>query len=467
LKPSINNHKYSYRLPVTCDYVCSALGITEKSFNRSLSLLTEKRMPTKSALEHCEISRSNLVALHKYFSTEKIFRNYLVESLEKKNGKTVDIGKFKGFLKEEENSSFEEKILYALNRRASSKLKKVREGSSFNIKRANCVHFEKIPDGQPIRRLIFFYVFWYNPQTQKVMKAKSLVMSDIKKLHKPYYTEEELREKMRGRYYQAAKEVAFITWSRFEKAEAERKAREAVLERRRLAKEKKRQRREELDALYRQHFLRRMVRCEENKWASRVQYLHWRCKDKFLKALQRARSILKARKQILQEIKTKVAWVPPVKMFDKYANRTPFDLFGLLSTKESFGVKAGAAAVEDEVVYAKEEKVEETEQEHAPAPRRPRPKKLEGEELLISSTNNMRGKYNLRENKGAFFTERRNLGGGKAVVDDEVRRKRLLEVWEDVLVQGTETWIKDTLLYSNCSRDLADRITQEVLSRIS
>jgi hypothetical protein len=456
LKPSINNHKYSYRLPVTCSYVCEALGITELTFNRSLSLLTEKRMPTKSALEHCGISRSNLVAMHKYFSTERVFRNYLVESLGKKNGMSRDIGKFKGFTKEEDNATFEEKMLYALNRRAASKMRKVTSGVAFNIKRANCVHFEKIPDGQPIKRLIFFHVFWYNPQTQKVMKAKSALMSDVKKLYKPYYTAEELDERLRRYYSQAAKDAAYVMETRIMRAENARKEREAVLERRRLAKEKRRKKREELEAWYKKLALQRLVTCEKNKWAARVQYLHWQCKGKLIKALHRARNLLKARKQVILEIENKVERVPPIKIPDKYQRKEPYNIFDLLYMDDT------------PIVVPKEEEkeVEQVEDKPKPAkPKKPKPKKLEGEEALVSSINLMRKRYDLREDKSVFFSDRRNLGGGKAVVDDETRRRRLLEAWEDVLIQGTETWIRDTLLYSSCSREQADEITKEILSR--
>jgi hypothetical protein len=461
LKPSIDNHKYSYRLPVTCDYVCKALGITELTFNRSLSLLTEKRMPTRSALEHCGISRSNLVALHKYFSTEKVFRNYLVESLGKKNGMSRDIGKFDGFIEEEENSSFEEKLLYALNRRAASKLRKVSSGTAFNIKRANCVHFEKIPDGQPIKRLIFFHVYWYNPQTQKVMKAKSALMSSIKELYKPYYTEEEMAERLRRQYSKAAGDAAYIMSTRIEKAEAEKRAKEAVLERRRQAKEKKRKKREELEAWYKKLALERLVSCEKNKWAARVQYLHWRFKEKLIKALHKARKMVKARRQILVDIREKVERVPPVKMPNKYERKEPYNIFDILNTDDVPGIRY-APVDEDEV------KVEQEVVKSKAAPKRPekpKPKKLEGEEALLRSINLMRSRYNAREDKSVFFKERRNLGGGKAVVDDETRKKRLLETWEDVLLQGSEDWVRDTLLYSSCSREQADEITKEVSSR--
>jgi hypothetical protein len=441
---------------VTCSYVCEALGITELTFNRSLSLLTEKRMPTKSALEHCGISRSNLVAMHKYFSTERVFRNYLVESLGKKNGMSRDIGKFKGFTKEEDNATFEEKMLYALNRRAASKMRKVTSGVAFNIKRANCVHFEKIPDGQPIKRLIFFHVFWYNPQTQKVMKAKSALMSDVKKLYKPYYTAEELDERLRRYYSQAAKDAAYVMETRIMRAENARKEREAVLERRRLAKEKRRKKREELEAWYKKLALQRLVTCEKNKWAARVQYLHWQCKGKLIKALHRARNLLKARKQVILEIESKVERVPPIKIPDKYQRKEPYNIFDLLYMDDT------------PIVVPKEEEkeVEQVEDKPKPAkPKKPKPKKLEGEEALVSSINLMRKRYDLREDKSVFFSDRRNLGGGKAVVDDETRRRRLLEAWEDVLIQGTETWIRDTLLYSSCSREQADEITKEILSR--
>jgi hypothetical protein len=441
---------------VTCSYVCEALGITELTFNRSLSLLTEKRMPTKSALEHCGISRSNLVAMHKYFSTERVFRNYLVESLGKKNGMSRDIGKFKGFTKEEDNATFEEKMLYALNRRAASKMRKVTSGVAFNIKRANCVHFEKIPDGQPIKRLIFFHVFWYNPQTQKVMKAKSALMSDVKKLYKPYYTAEELDERLRRYYSQAAKDAAYVMETRIMRAENARKEREAVLERRRLAKEKRRKKREELEAWYKKLALQRLVTCEKNKWAARVQYLHWQCKGKLIKALHRARNLLKARKQVILEIENKVERVPPIKIPDKYQRKEPYNIFDLLYMDDT------------PIVVPKEEEkeVEQVEDKPKPAkPKKPKPKKLEGEEALVSSINLMRKRYDLREDKSVFFSDRRNLGGGKAVVDDETRRRRLLEAWEDVLIQGTETWIRDTLLYSSCSREQADEITKEILSR--
>jgi len=384
-----------------------------------------------------------------------------MEGICKTNAKTGSIGEMTALPREEDNMSLYELMLASVNRKTRNKEEKILAGTAFNIKRCNTIRFETIPAEMSIPKILFKGVFWYNPAIQKAMIFKKMVHSELGRKVAVVHNPEDLIELERARKEEEAeKREQMLMWREevlTRQKISQEKERERVLLLRRRRKEDRARRAAEMDAylekLYKKSLRDKIGRCELDKWASRIQYLYWVCKPMLLRRMRAAKSKVRMRKQLFEEMLEKVPRLPPVSVPEP-PPKPAFNYFSLLDTSGP-----------DPPPKIEEAMPEPFVEEEAPAkPKKPKKKIVRGgevtPEILMGKLRYFRGKHEPNISKGVLWEKRRNLGGKGFAGDPETLARFLIEVYGEAVTAATDEWLKETIVYSDYKVDTDELMTK-------